>query len=141
MYLLDRSGVKVSGKLVGFQGESLLLLVEGTERRFDRVDVVRIQKRDPLNNGTLPGAAIGVVMGFITAGISDCPGDDPGGSGGGFRAATFATSVGIYAGRGAGVDALIRGRTTLYEAPPLVPTPASASAMSPRGLIRFGSSW
>jgi len=54
-------------------------------------------------------------MGLMTAAISDCPGNDPGGSCGGARAAAVAVSMGVYSAIGAGVDALVRGRTTIYE--------------------------
>src|SRR5262245_34348864 len=95
VYVLDRSGVETSGKLLGLNPESMVLLVEGAERRFDMADVARIQKRDSLKNGALIGAVVGLAMGFVTAGISDCPGDEPGGSCGAFRAVAVVTSVGM----------------------------------------------
>jgi hypothetical protein len=64
----------------------------------------------------LIGVAIGVALGLVTAGISDCIGDDPGGSCAGGRIALFAVSTGIYAAIGAGVDALIVGRTLVFDA-------------------------
>lgn len=118
VYVFDRSGIETTGKLLGLTPDSLVLLVADGERRFDLADVVRIQKRDSIKNGTLIGAAVGVVMGLAAAGISDCPGIHPGGACPGLRAVTVLTSTGMYAGLGAGMDALIRGRTTLYEAPP-----------------------
>jgi hypothetical protein len=63
------------------------------------------------------GAVVGIVFGLISAGMSDCPGDDPGGSCPGTRAVFFLFSTGVYAAIGTGADALIPGRTLLYEAP------------------------
>ncbi len=128
VYVLDRSSAETTGKLLELRPDSLLLLVDGVERRIDLNDVTRIQKRDSLKNGALIGAAMGVAMGLLAAGISDCPGEDPGGSCAGFRGAAVIASTGVYAGLGLGVDALIRGRSTLYEAPTLTRSRASAGA-------------
>jgi len=134
VYVLDRSGLETTGKLLGLSPDSLVLLVAGVERRFDRADVVRIQKRDSLKNGTLIGAAVGVAMGLAAAGLSDCPGRHPGGACPGSRAAVALVSTGMYAGIGAGVDAIIRGRTTLYQAPSQSPIP-SALGRAPAGAV------
>jgi hypothetical protein len=117
-----------------------MLLVDGAGRRFAISDVARIQKRDSLKNGTLIGAAVGAIMGLIAAGISDCPGD-PGGTCGGLRVATFATSMGVYTALGAGIDALIRGRTTIYAAPAATLTHAPAPISPPRIAFHVGLSW
>jgi hypothetical protein len=141
VYLLDRSGLETSGRLLALDPDSVMLLVGGSERRFDISDVTRIQKRDSLKNGTLIGAAVGVIMGLVAAGISDCPGDDPGGTCGGLRAATFAASLGMYTALGAGVDALIRGRTTIYAAPATVLRSAPALMPPPRVAFHVRLSW
>jgi hypothetical protein len=141
VYLRDQSGTETSGKLLGLDSDSVMLLVDGNERRFDKADVARIQKRDSIKNGTLIGAVVGIAMGLVTAGISDCPGDNPGGSCGGLRTVTFLTSVGIYAGLGAGIDALIRGRTTIYAAPTSSSRVSSAGAPSARAVLQMGFSW
>ena len=80
VYVLDRSGIETTGKLLGLSPDSLVLLVADAERRFDRADVARIEKRDSLKNGTLIGAVVGVAMGLLAAGLSDCPGAHPGGA-------------------------------------------------------------
>jgi hypothetical protein len=142
VYVLDRSGTETSGKLLGLNPDSLVLLVDGTERRFDMATVARVQKRDSLKNGTIVGAIVGVAMGLAAAGISDCPGDDPGGSCGGVRAATFAVSAGMYTAIGAGIDALIRGRSTIYAAPTSSLTRAALiGRAAPRGALQIGFSW
>ena len=117
MYVLDNTGTETSGKLLRLNPDSIVLLVDGAERRFETARVARIQKRgDSLRNGAIIGAVVGVAMGIITAGISDCPGDRPGGGCPGSRAALFLVSTGVYSAIGTGIDALIPGRTTLYEA-------------------------
>jgi hypothetical protein len=123
VYVLDNSGTQTSGKLLRLNPDSLVLLVDGTERRFDTARVARIQKRgDSLRNGAIIGAVVGVALGILTAGIADCPGDHPGGGCPGSRAALFLVSTGVYSAIGTGIDALIPGRTTLYEAPKTPPT-------------------
>jgi hypothetical protein len=117
VYLLERSGTETSGKLLEFSADSVRLLVDGVERRFDTGQVARIQRRDSLRNGVITGAVIGLVMGLIAGGISDCPGEDPGGRCAGFRSAAVAISTIVYTGFGVGIDALIPGRTTVYNAP------------------------
>ena len=138
VYLLDSSGTEFSGKLLKLDPQSVVLLMEGAERRFDIADVSRIQKRDSLKNGTLIGVAVGFVMGLVAAGISDCPGDDPGGDCAGLRAVTLAVSTGVYAGLGAGIDALVHGRTTIYTAPG---SSARAAPAAPRAALQVGFSW
>jgi hypothetical protein len=115
----------MSGKLLQLNPDSLVLLVDGVERRLDLPEVSRIQKRDSLKNGTVIGAVAGIVMGMLAAGMSDCPGDEPGGNCAALRATALALSIGVYAGLGAGVDALIPGRTTVYEGPR---TPAAVAS-------------
>lgn len=146
VYVLDDAGVETSGTLLRLNPDSLVLLVSGAERRFEAARVRRIQKRgDSLRNGALIGAIVGVVMGLVVAAISDCPGDDPGGSCPGTRAATFLFSTGAYAAMGAGLDALIPGRTTLYEAPTVPPAAGrEGSAPSPyraRAAVKLSFRW
>jgi len=115
IYVRDTAGTETAGRLLRLNPDSLVVLAGGVERRFELNEVVRVQKRDSLRNGTLIGLAVGTAMGLLAGGISDCPGSDPGGSCAGARAATVAVSMGVYTALGAGVDALVRGRTTIYE--------------------------
>lgn len=126
VYVLDQNGKETPGKLLGLTRDSLVLLVNGTEQQFDIAAVARLQKRDSLKNGAWLGAVVGAALGLVTAGISDCPGASPGGRCEGFRAATFASAVGVYAGLGVGLDALVRGRTTIYSAPHSLPSRTTA---------------
>jgi hypothetical protein len=117
VYILDDAGRQTEGTLLGFDAESVVLLVDGMERRFDASRVRRIDRRgDSLRIGAVIGSVVGLVMGLVTSGITDCSGDDPGGSCLGFRAAAFLGSVAIYAGMGTVLDAMKTGRTRLYDA-------------------------
>jgi hypothetical protein len=117
IYVTDDAGRRTEGKLLRFDTDSLVMLVDGMERRFDQTHVLRIDKRgDSLKNGALIGAALGVVFGGIAAGISDCPGDDPGGSCTGFKAAGFAIGLGMYTALGTAIDAMVVGRTRVFDA-------------------------
>ena len=117
VYVTDDAGRQTEGKLLRLDTDALVLLVDGTEQRFEAARVQRIDKRgDSLRNGVLIGAALGIVFGSISAGISDCPGDDPGGGCPGFRVGTFAGALGIYTALGTAVDAMIVGRTRVFDA-------------------------
>ena len=117
VFVRDDTGVETAGMLLRVDPDSLVLRVGDTERRFDAARVTRIEKRgDSLRNGAVIGAIVGAAVGLLSASIADCPGDG-GGRCPGFRAAAFLGSTGIYAAIGTGIDALVVGRTTLYEAP------------------------
>lgn len=118
VYVLDDAGTETRGTLLRIDPDAIVVATDAGERRFEAVRVKRIQKRgDSLRNGAIIGAVLGAVMSALTAGISDCSGNDPGGSCPGSRAAIFILGIGIYSAIGTGIDALITGRTTLYEAP------------------------
>lgn len=141
VYVLPDEGTEVSGRLLRIDAGALVLLVEGSERRFDQSRVRRVDKRgDRLTNGAIIGAGVGAVTGLLAALISDCPGKDSGGSCGGARAAGFAVSVGVYSALGVGIDALAVGRTTVYE------STTTSSRLAPGhardfGLVRLGVRW
>jgi hypothetical protein len=148
IYVLDDRGTESSGTLLALSADSLLMLVDGAERRVLRSQVMRMQKRDSLRNGTIIGAIAGVALGLVSARIADCTGDAQGGSCPAARGTLLAVSGGIYSAAGAGVDALIRGRSTIYEAPPAgvrVPQAAarhlSSDRATARELWRMGVSW
>lgn len=125
VYVLDDTGVETSGKLLRLDPDSLVLLVGDAERRFEAGRVRRIDARgDSLRSGAVIGAVVGAAMGLIVAGMSDCPGSHPGGSCPATRTAAFLVSTGVYAAIGTGIDAVVVGRTALYEAPTAPPRSA-----------------
>jgi hypothetical protein len=142
VYVRDDSGVETSGRLLRLNRDSLVLLVEGAERQFEAAHVTRIQQRgDSLRNGAIIGAIVGVALGIVTAGFSDCPGDHPGGSCPGSRAALLLVSTGVYAGIGTGIDALIPGRTTLYEAASAGRQGPASPAFHGRAAVHLSVRW
>jgi hypothetical protein len=121
VYVLDDTGAETSGKLVRLNADSIVILAEGGERRFDAARIRRVQKRgDSIRNGVIIGAVVGAVLGGIGVGIADCPGVDQNGCAAA-RAGMFVLSTSIYTALGAGIDALVVGRTTLYTAAPPAP--------------------
>jgi hypothetical protein len=127
VYVRDDAGTETTGKLVRIDPDSIVILVDSHERRFDAARVTRVQKRgDSLKNGAIIGAIVGAVIGGISGGIADCPGSEL--NCGGFRVAAIAISTGVYSAIGAGIDALVPGRTTLYAAPPSVTRGVSGGA-------------
>ena len=132
VFVLDDTGLETQGKLLRLDADALVILVGGVERRFEAGNVKRIEKRDSIRNGAIIGAVVGTALGLISGGVADCPGDDPGGSCPGARAGLVLISTGVYAAIGTGIDALIHGRTTIYEASgPRSPTGQQGRAGSP----------
>ena len=140
VFVLDDRGAETTGRLLRFDEQSILLLVNGQERRIGLDHVVKIDRRgDSLKNGFLAGAVVGAAIGLLTSGLADCR------SGGQFercpagaRVVFGLVSAGVYGAVGMGVDAAIPGRTTLYRKPT-----TSAAARSPgRGTaIGFSLRW
>lgn len=119
-YVLDDQGVETSGRLLKLDRDGVVLVIDGAERRFDLARVKRVSRRgDSLKNGAIAGAVVGVVMGLLTGGIADCRTDSGYGTcGAGQRVGFVVGGTAIYTAIGVGIDALIQGRTTIYQAPP-----------------------
>lgn len=116
VYVTNVDGGRTEGQLVGFGRDSVIVLVNGAEELFARERVARIDRRgDSLRNGALIGAGFGVAFGLLAALGSDCP-EDFGGSCPGTRATYLVLSTIAYTGLGAGIDALIVGRTRVFDA-------------------------
>jgi hypothetical protein len=145
VYVQDDSGVETTGRLLRVNPDLLVLRVAGSERQFELNRITRVQKRDSKRNGALIGAVFGATYGLFAVGIADCPGEDASGPCPGARAALYAFSVGTWAAIGTGIDALIRGRNTLYEAPPvgwLMPASRGGPGLPPpRASVNLTLSW
>jgi hypothetical protein len=131
LYVIEQSGQETRGKLVSWSSSVLVLRVDDAERRFNLADVSRVDLRgDSLKNGALIGVGVGLGVGVLMRGLADCPGDQNDGCPGS-RAALVLTSTAIYAAIGAGIDALIPGRTPLWR---------SGSSQGPAGGLTFSVS-
>lgn len=115
VYLTDDTGSETTGRLISLDEDSIALLVDGTTERFPRDRVRRLEKRgDSLLNGAIIGGLIGGALTTIGAAFSDCP--DGRSPCTGTRIAYGIGGAALYGAIGAGIDALITGRTTMYEA-------------------------
>lgn len=131
-YVLDDKGVETRGRLLKLNGDAVVLLVDGAERRFDMARVRRIDKRgDSLKNGAVAGAVAGVLMGSLSMWLADCPGRDN--SCAGAKVAGITLSTAFYTVVGTGIDAMVQGRTNLYQAPP-APMAAQSARRAAVGL-------
>lgn len=138
IYVLDDTGVETSGRLLRFEPDAVVLSVEGAERRFEATQVKRIQKKgDSLKNGAIIGAVVGGVLGGLSAGVADCPGSRSGCPA--FRIFMPIFSAAFYGAAGTGIDALVRGRTTLYLASD-PPKPGTVSFLRRQAGLRAGIS-
>jgi hypothetical protein len=112
--VVEASGATVKATFLGARGDSLDLLVRGARQSVARDDVVRIRQRrdDSLangaRNGLIAGAALGLLGGMAIA--------NEGGSAAVYIPVVTAVYGGIGAGIGVGIDALIKGERTVYEA-------------------------
>jgi hypothetical protein len=112
----DTAGATTKGKIETVTPLSLRLSANDIVREFSENDtrLVRQRKSDSLKNGAIIGAVTGggaaaVMVGVLCAAFGDCP------------AAGVAGYIGLFgamgAGAGAGIDALITKRHTLYQSP------------------------
>lgn len=114
-YVLDDRGVETEGRLLNLDRDTVVLLVNGAERRFELSGVTRVSRRgDSLKNGAIAGAVVGAAVGTVSAISADC-----GSHGcGGWRVGAPILSALFYSAIGVGIDTLVQGRTVLYDAPP-----------------------
>jgi hypothetical protein len=126
VFLSDNQGAETKGKLVRLDTREAVLVIDNQERRFDLANVRSIQKRgDSLKNGAIAGALVGVLAAVLAGALESC---EPPQCEQTISPVALAIGGGlVYGAIGAGIDALIQGRTTLYQAP-IVTAPALRSA-------------
>jgi hypothetical protein len=112
IWITDSSGQKQRAVIVGVSGDAVTTGADGVSRRLMTNDIRRIEVRqsDSLLNGALIGAGAAIASGLFlctrTEPWENCR-DDGG---------PMLRIGAIGAGAGIGIDALIRGRRTIYEA-------------------------
>jgi hypothetical protein len=121
IYVLDTNARETKGILVEASESSIRLLVEGQIREILAGDVQRVVRRghgDTLRNGALIGAAAGAVL--IGGAAADFCGDYGNSAAEclGPSAVLALMGAGVFAAIGTGIDALIPGRTVVYQATP-----------------------
>ena len=151
LIVVDDSGVETTGRLLRLTADELTISAAGRDRTFQRRDIAAIYKRgDSKKNGAVIGVLSGAVLGFV-AGTQDTCGDFWTGArscSAGEKVAHGAFGATIIGGLGAaigvGIDALIVGRTVLYQRPKTSSSRGFtiAPALSPsRGSVGIGLSW
>lgn len=126
VFVLDDRGVETRGQLLRLDDESVVVLVGSEQRRFETRRIKTITKRgDSVRNGAIAGATIGVLLGVVSFGMMDCGREGCGGA----RALAVPLSAAFYTAIGTGIDAMIQGRTVIYQAPSvrIAPTTNGAS--------------
>ena len=116
LQMIDTGGRERTGIVRGVETSVLTVAVNGIDERWPAADMRELWREgDSLRNGliigALAGAAGGVYLGLGLASIAETPIGDRGG----MLAGTTALGIGIGAAAGAGIDALVRGRTLLYR--------------------------
>ena len=125
------SGQEIRGRIVELSSTTLAMLVNGQRVDVPLEQVLRIEGRhDSVKNGAAIGALVGGGLIVLACGgeiVSDfC-----------LTAGVFYTGIGALAG--AGVDALHRGRTTIYSKPSPVSVAIAPAGKGARAQVRV--SW
>jgi hypothetical protein len=114
VWITDSGGREDKTRIVDVSGDVVITTAEGGTRRIRSTDVIRVRTRrsDSVLNGALIGAGAAIATGLFLCRLTEpwenCR-DDVGPM---FRIAAVGAGIGI------GIDALIRGRQTIYEAAP-----------------------
>ena len=112
VWITDADGREEKTRIVGVSGGIVTTSAGDEVRRLRTADVMRVKARhsDSLLNGALIGAGVALASGLFLCSLEEswenCRDD------GGPMLRTGALGAGI----GIGIDALIRGRRTIYEA-------------------------
>lgn len=114
VWITDSGGREEKTRIVGVSGDTVTAIAGDEIRRLRTTDVTRVRVRhsDPVINGALIGAGAAVASGLFLCSLMEpwenCR-DDVG---------PMVRIGALGAGIGIGIDALIRGRRTIYEAAP-----------------------
>jgi hypothetical protein len=140
VYVIDRAGVKVKGRVLRIAPTSIELLVHDASRKWPASDVAWItQRRGNAGRGALVGLAIGAGLGVVLV-LTDS-GCQPGFDDCGRRDAADALFLGsLFGGFGGGVGAalgaVLRPEHILYAAPTR-PATHALNRGGGRGVIGF----
>jgi hypothetical protein len=113
VWITDAGGREEKTRIVGVSGGILTTTARGAIRRLRTSDIsrIRVRQSDKVINGALIGAAAAVGSGLFLCRLTEpweiCRDSGP-----------LLRIGAIGAGLGMGIDALIRGRRTIYEAAP-----------------------
>jgi hypothetical protein len=113
VWITDSTGREEETRIVGLSGDTVRTATGGGTRLFRTTEIVRarVRKTDSVVNGALIGAGVAVASGLFLCRLTE-PWEICGNAG------PLLQIGAVGAGAGAGIDALIRGRMTIYEAAP-----------------------
>ena len=114
VWITDSRGREEKTRIVGVSAGEIVTTTEGAEsRRIRTTDVLRVKARqsDPVTEGALIGAGVAVASGLLMCRLTE-PWEICNDAGPIIRIGAVGAGIGI------GIDALIRGRKTIYEAAP-----------------------
>ena len=111
-WITDRSGREDKRQIVGISGGIITAAAGEDVRRLrtDDITSVRVRRSDSVLNGALIGAGVAVVSGLFMCRAME-PWENCNDAGPLLRIGALGAGIGI------GVDALIHGRKTIYQAP------------------------
>ena len=125
VWVTESGGREERMRIVGVSGDALMTTTDRGNRTIQTTDLVRVRARqsDSLLNGAFIGAAAGVASGLFLCRLTEPWDVCRGNVGPWLRIGALGAGIGIA------VDALSRGRRTIYEAPvgatmPLTPIAA-----------------
>jgi hypothetical protein len=137
VHAIDRSGREVSGQITDLTPDALVIRQRGGPLRLEQADVVLVRqdRQDPVYNGVLIGASIGVGLGLLATQGGDCHFDSC------VQSLVLGTAI-WGAGIGILADVLHRTPRDIYRAGP----PRSALHVQPLagrggGGLRVALSW
>lgn len=115
LYITDQSGRESSTKVIALSETLLTVRIGAEQRDLTEAEVTRVRQRqpDPLWTGALIGFGVGAGLGALVAAFDETCSYE-----GGWACAGPAVGFGAMgSGIGVGIDALIKGRKIIYEAP------------------------
>ena len=133
VFVTDRSGRESQGQLVTFSESEITIKTGALTKTFAAAEVSLVERKgDSLKNGAIIGAVIGGLASALSAGeVCAGPADNDGHSCAGRATVYMVFGTAFYAAVGAGIDALIPGRTRIWPGTP-VKTAGMALSLSPR---------
>ena len=113
LFVTTASGDRLEGVAGSVTTDGITVATPAGVRTAAFADIVRVQRRDSVWNGVWVGAASGAAIGLVSMLTDACPDNSPG-----CRAEAAAMPFGgaLYGALiGWGIDALVKGRTTIYD--------------------------
>lgn len=136
VWMTGTDGAQARGVVVGVEPSAIVVAVDGREQRRQIADLREMWRDgDSLSNGIKWGALTGLGVGLGIGGAMAAVAGNEGGEIAGPFVATLGLSVAGGMAIGAGLDALVHGRTVVYRATPSKVTVRPSVTGKSRGLL------